>query len=292
MEKVDIRTRKQHPVRIAVQFQPQHATYSDIRRAVHRAERLGVDAIFTWDHMTPVYGDPDGPSFECWATLAAWAEQTSSVQIGPMVSCVNFRNPRMLGYLARTTSDICGGRLLLGLGAGWLDTDFTELGRPVTGSGARIDALAEALATITATMHRHGSGESGTIPLMIGGTGPNKTMPLVARYADVWHSFSTEEELPARLDRLHECCAEQGRDPDEIEIAVAVGGGNRSWRLPRAPQRWGEPLRRLGASLFTLSVGGPEYDLTQVGAWLRWRDAHNGSPPVTAPIDDTQHSRQ
>ena len=74
------------PIRIAVQLHPQHAQYSDIRRAVTEAEELGIDIVYNWDHFYPLYGDPDGKHFECWTMLGAWAEQTTSVEIGALVT--------------------------------------------------------------------------------------------------------------------------------------------------------------------------------------------------------------
>ncbi len=255
------------PLRVALQLQPQHADYAAIRRAAAEAEELGADVVFNWDHFFPLYGDPDGKHFECWTMLGAWAEHTSRVEIGALVTCNSYRNPELLADMARTIDHISDGRLILGIGSGWFEKDYSEYGYEFGTAGSRIDDLAENLPRIESRLGKLNPPPTRKIPLLIGGGGEKKTLPLVARHADIWHGFGNVDVAERKVRILDQHCADVGRDPAEIERSLGVGGD---------PEDLGPKLRDLGITMFTIGVGGPDYDLSQLRAWIAWRDKHNG----------------
>jgi probable F420-dependent oxidoreductase len=254
------------PVRVGVQIQPQHAEYADIRRAVAAAEELGVDIVFNWDHFFPLYGDPDGKHFECWTMLGAWAEATSRVEIGALVTCNSYRNPELLADMARTVDHISGGRLILGIGSGWCEKDYDEFGYEFGTAGSRLDDLGAALPRIEKRLSAGNPAPTRDIPLLIGGGGEKKTLRMVAQYADTWHGFGDPEVVERKVRVLDEWCQAEGRDPAQIERSCGVEG---------SPEATGEQLHALGVRLFTVSANGPDYDLAPVRDWLAFRDEKN-----------------
>ncbi len=254
-----------YPIRIGLQIQPQHADYAAIRRTVSAAEDLGVDIIFNWDHFYPLYGPPDGKHFACWTMLGAWAEQTSRVEFGALVSCNSYRNPELLADMARTVDHISGGRLIFGIGSGWFERDYDEYGYEFGSAGGRLDILAESLPRVESRWAKLNPPPTRKIPVLIGGGGEKKTLRMVARHADIWHSFSDLETLKRKSAVLDAHCTDLGRDPSEIERSVAAPDGE--------PGASGPALLAAGATLFTVGVGGPDYDLSKLTQWLAWREA-------------------
>ena len=252
-------------IRIGVQIQPQHADYGQIRDAVRRAEDAGVDVIFNWDHFFPLYGDPDGKHFECWTMLGAWAEQTSRVEIGALVTCNSYRNPELLADNARTVDHISGGRLILGVGAGWFEKDYDAFGYEFGTAGSRIADLASAMPRIATRLAAGNPAPTRHIPVMIGGGGERKTLRVVAEHADLWHSFGDVGTLRRKSAILDEHGAAVGRDTATL-VERSVG-------VDKPPALVAAELVEAGVSLFTIGLNGPDYDLDLVHQWVAWRDA-------------------
>ena len=255
------------PVRIALQLQPQHADYPAIRRTVAKAETIGVDIVFTWDHFYPLHGDADGRHFECWSMLAAWAEATESVELGALVTCNSYRNPDLLADMARTVDHISDGRLILGIGSGWFERDYDSYGYEFGTAGGRLDALGKSLPRIKKRLEVLNPSPTRRLPILIGGGGERKTLRLVATYADIWHGFGTAETVAHKHEVLDAWCDKVGRDPAGIERSAAVPGKEVAEGAPA--------LYDVGTRLFTVSVSGPEHDLGPIREAVAWRDQVN-----------------
>jgi len=265
-------SRPGRPIRIGVQVAPQHALYPKIRDTVRAIEDLGVDIIFNWDHFFPLSGAPDGEHYESWTMLAAIAEQTSRVEFGALVNCNSYRNADLQADMARTIDHISAhdegvGRFIFGTGSGWFERDYDEYGYDFGTVGTRLDALADSLPRIEARWAKLNPPPTRKIPVLIGGGGEKKTLKIVAKHADIWHSFSDAETLDRKLGILADHCDSVGRDVHEIEISTELG---------RRSQAEADEQLKLGATLFTVGISGPDYDLAPVAKWLAWRDAANG----------------
>ncbi len=253
-------------IRIGAQIQPQHTSYQAMRDAWLRCEELGVDTLWTWDHLLPLFGDRDGTSFEGWTTLAVMAEVTSRAEIGVLVTSNPYRNPHLLADMARTVDQVSGGRLILGIGAGGAERDFRESGYEFGSDLARLRELDAALPAIEERVAtRKPESPRGRIPILIGGMGERITLRIVAQHADIWNGMSDPETL-GRLNRvLDDWCVRLGREPSSIERSA----------LLIKPEQVEQADRYLAAGITHLiySVRGPDYDLTPVERLLAWRDS-------------------
>jgi probable F420-dependent oxidoreductase len=254
-------------MKIGVVIQPRCADYRQIRAAWVAAEAAGADSVFVWDHFYPPFDDPaEGvANFECWSLLAAMAEATERVRIGPLVSCVPFRNPHLIADLARTVDHICGGRLILGLGPGWYEHEFTEYGYPFNSPGQRLAEFEASLKVIRSRLHQLSPPPlQSPIPIVIGSKGQRVGLRLVARYADIWHAPVPFGQLSALSRALDEWCRAEGRHPGSIERWTAIPDDD----IKNAAQ-----YQALGFSQLILDLTGPVYDFGPLKELLSWRDS-------------------
>ncbi|HTK06873.1 MAG TPA: LLM class F420-dependent oxidoreductase [Ktedonobacteraceae bacterium] len=257
-----------HPLRVGVQLHPQHTSYEDYANAVRRAEELGVDTIFNWDHFFPLYGDPQGNHFEGWTLLTAMATLTTRVKIGCLVSCNTYRNPALLADMAKTVDHISGGRVILGIGAGWFERDYKEYGYDFGTAGSRLAALEEAMPIIKKRWEVDVPQPiQSPIPILIGGGGEKKTLRITAQYADIWHGFGDPATLQHKLEILDNWCKEVGRNPQEIERSAGTN--------PDDSDEHRDALVKAGVTHLILGMGAP-WNFDAVEKLVRWRNSRQG----------------
>jgi F420-dependent oxidoreductase-like protein len=244
--------------------------------AVEAAEAAGVDDLWLDDHLLSDEGDEADGKFEGWSTLAAVAAVTTQARLGMLVAANTFRNPGLTAKLATTVDHISGGRLILGLGGGWFEREHYAFGIPFgSGFGERLDRLDEAVGIVRRLLAGERVDHEGRfyrlrdaicaprpiqnrVPVLIGGSGPRKTLRTVARHADIWNAFGSPSSLGASSEILREHCGAIGRDPAEIERSVNLNVVVRSTRAEaqRVWQAYSDAHHpRVGEG--RLVVGGP-----------------------------------
>jgi alkanesulfonate monooxygenase SsuD/methylene tetrahydromethanopterin reductase-like flavin-dependent oxidoreductase (luciferase family) len=221
-------------MRFGLDIAQQRMPWDELVRRVRLAEELGFDGAWGFDHFQPMYGEGPGETFEGMTTLAALAVLTTRIRLGLLVTGVTYRHPSVLAAEAITVDHASHGRLELALGAAWFDQEHRELGIPFPPIGERTALLQDALEVATRLFTGDVVSYEGNIvslhnaqlrptpvqqphpPIWIGGSGPRRTLPLVARYADAWHSFGTPNSLRPAFERIDQLAIEMGRDPSDI----------------------------------------------------------------------------
>lgn len=209
-------------LKVGVQLHPQATTVDALRDAWRRADAMGADSIWIWDHFYPLYGDPDAEHFEGWTLLSAMAADTSHAMLGTMVTGNSYRNPELLADMARTLDHLTGGRMYLAVGAGWFERDYDEYGYEFGTVGSRLRQLEADLPRMRSRLGKLNPPPVGSMPLLIGGSGRKVTLRLVAEYADAWNCFGPPDNVAELSAILDEWCAKVGRNPAEIEHTVAI----------------------------------------------------------------------
>lgn len=226
-------------IRLAAQCWSQHTDWPSLRDAALRAEGLGWDSIWTWDHLLAIFGPAEQPIFEGWTTLAALAAVTSRLKLGLMVGANTFRNPGLTAKLATTLDHVSAGRAVLGIGGAWFEREHDAFGIDFgSGFGERLDRLDEAVMLLRRLLDGERFSHEGPyyrlhdalceprpiqahLPILIGGSGPKKTLRTTALRGDAWNTAGTLDEVRTRLEILDGHCADVGRDRREIELTIS-----------------------------------------------------------------------
>ena len=208
-----------------------------IKRVALECERLGYDSVWMFDHLYPYDGPAEGPCYEIWTTLSTLAGVTSKMRLGTLVLCNSFRYPSIVAKMTSTLDRISGGRMEIGIGAGWLKTEFDAFGIPFSDAAARIESLREGIQIIKSMWTQEKTTYKGKYysvdsvinnprpvqklhpPLWVGGTLP-AVMKIAAEYADGWnigfYPSNTPTGFRRKVKALDRYCQELGRDPKEL----------------------------------------------------------------------------
>jgi F420-dependent oxidoreductase-like protein len=277
-------------LRFGAAFWINRTDWPALRDACLAVERAGWDSLWVDDHLLADEGDPTDPKLEGWTTLAALAVLTERVRLGLLVAANTFRAPGLTAKLATTLDQLSGGRAVLGIGGGWFAREHEAFGIDFgTGFGDRLDRLDEAVGLIRRLLDGERVTHDGgfytlrdalceprpiqaRLPILIGGSGPTKTLRTTARYADLWNGYGPPETIAATSEILRERCAEIGRPFAEIERTVTLHGVMRD-TAAKAESAWDAVAQRHGivdrigadGTGRGLTVGGPP---SEVAAYL------------------------
>jgi F420-dependent oxidoreductase-like protein len=227
-------------MRFGLDVAQQRLPWDEVVSRVRFAEDLGFDGAWGFDHFQPMYGEGPGEVFDGMTTLAALAGVTERIRLGLLVAGVTYRHPSVFAAQALTIDHASHGRLELSLGAAWFDKEHADFGIPFPPTGERFDLLTDALEILTRLYTGERVSYDGKAvslrdaqllprpvqqphpPIWIGGSGPRRTLPLVARFADVWHTWGTPNSLRETNQRVDELAAAAGRDPADIVRASSL----------------------------------------------------------------------
>ena len=227
------------PIRFGAQLWSQATDWPGFRDAALAAEAAGWDSVWTWDHLLAIFGPWQQPMLEGWTALAALGSITRRVRLGLMVGANTFRNPGLTAKLATTLDHVSGGRAVLGIGGAWFEREHDAFGVDFgAGVGERLDRLDEAVMLVRRLLDGERLTHKGRfyefrdaiceprplqphLPILVGGSGPKKTLRTLALRGDAWNTSGTLDEVRQRLAILDAHCAAVGRARSEIELTVS-----------------------------------------------------------------------
>ncbi|MGD0285319.1 MAG: LLM class F420-dependent oxidoreductase [Acidimicrobiales bacterium] len=229
-------------MRLAFKTAPQDTNWDDMLEVWRAADDIELfESGWLFDHFYPVFSDPTGPCLEGWVTLTALAQATKRLRLGTLVTGIHYRHPAVLANMAATLDIVSGGRLEIGIGAGWNEEESGAYGISVGTPKERSDRFEEACEVIIGLLSDDTTSFRGTYyeltgarcnpkpvqrphpPICIGGNGEKRTLRTAARFAQHWNFVGgTVEEFAHKREVLHEHCANLGRDPEEILLSSHV----------------------------------------------------------------------
>lgn len=269
-------------MRFGAAFWVNRTTWPQLLDGIHAVERAGWDSIWIDDHLLVDEGDETDAKLEGWAILAALATTTARARLGVLVAANTFRNPGLTAKLATTLDHLSGGRAILGLGGGWFGREHAAYGIDFGGGfGERLDRLDEATGLIRRLLDGERVTHAGRfyalhdalvapqpvqarLPILIGGSGPTKTLRTTARYADLWNGFGRPERIADVSAVLEQRCAEVGRPFDAIERTVTTHIVIRD-TAEVARGSWGDVAKRHGL-IGRVAADGTDRGLTVGGS--------------------------
>ncbi len=226
-------------MRFGLQLWSQQTSWPAFSAAALAAEDAGWDSVWTWDHLMAIFGPWEQPILEGWSVLMGLGPLTKRVRLGLMVGANTFRYPGHTAKLATTLDHLSNGRAVLGIGGAWFEREHEANGIPFgSGFGERLDRLDEAVMLMRRLLDGERFSHPGPaypmtdaltmprpvqahLPILVGGSGPRKTLRTVARRADAWNTSGDVEQVRGKLDILAEHCADVGRDITRIEKTVS-----------------------------------------------------------------------
>lgn len=237
-------------MRFAFKTSPQNTTWSEMLAVWRAADEIEVfESGWTFDHFYPIFSDPAGPCLEGWTTLTALAQATTRLRLGTLVTGIHYRHPAVLANMAAALDIISGGRLELGVGAGWNEEESGAYGIELGTLRERFDRFEEACQVLIGLLSRETTDFQGEFyqltaarnepkgpqkphpPICIGGNGEKRTLRIAAKYADHWNFVGgTPAEFARKRDVLKAHCADVGRDPKDIMLSAHIRIGERGAR--------------------------------------------------------------